>query len=43
MTYKLCFLYFNVTGSISIPAPLKYSNDLARLCTELDDRIIIPH
>jgi len=33
MTYKLWFLYYNVTGSIDIPAPLKYSNDLAKLWT----------
>ena len=46
MTYKLCFTYYNVSGSIKVPAPIQYANRLANL---IGDRskgksdIAIPH
>ena len=30
-TYKLCHTYFNVSGSISVPAPIQYAHKLAAL------------
>ena len=35
LTYKMCYLYYNVTGSIRVPAPLRYA---ARLAMMLADR-----
>nr|AEX87966.1 Otiwi4 [Sterkiella histriomuscorum] len=34
LTYKLCHTYFNVAGSISIPAPVQYAHKLAALVGE---------
>lgn len=34
LTYKLCFTYFNVAGSISVPAPVQYAHKLAALVGE---------
>eukprot|EP00826_Nyctotherus_ovalis_P053084 TRINITY_DN683_c0_g2_i8.p1 TRINITY_DN683_c0_g2~~TRINITY_DN683_c0_g2_i8.p1 ORF type:complete len:842 (-),score=208.06 TRINITY_DN683_c0_g2_i8:96-2570(-) len=31
LTYKLCYLYYNVSGPVRVPAPLEYSNKLNRL------------
>jgi aubergine-like protein len=31
VTFKLCYLYYNVSGSIRIPAPLKYASCLTNL------------
>ncbi len=31
LTYKLCHSYFNVAGSISVPAPVQYAHKLAGL------------
>lgn len=31
LTYKLCHSYFNVAGSISVPAPVQYAHKLAAL------------
>ena len=31
LTYKLCHSYFNVAGSISVPAPVQYAHKLAML------------
>ena len=31
LTYKLCHTYFNVTGSIRLPAPIQYAHKLATL------------
>jgi aubergine len=44
LTYKLCYLYYNVAGSIRIPAPLKNAHKLAYLIGERarDSRVPIP-
>ena len=34
LSFKLCFLYFNVAGSISFPAPLMYAKKLCNLVAE---------
>jgi len=31
LTFKLCFTYYNVSGSIKVPAPIQYANRLANL------------
>ena len=31
LTYKLCYTYYNVAGSIKIPAPIQYAHRLANL------------
>ena len=31
LTYKLCHSYFNVAGSISVPAPVQYAHKLAAM------------
>ena len=34
LSYKLCFLYFNVMGSIAVPAPIMYAKKLCNLVAE---------
>lgn len=41
MVYKLCYLYFNFSGSIKIPAPIRYADRLAAMIGERGG--IIPH
>ena len=31
LTYKLCYTYYNVAGSIRVPAPIQYAHRLANL------------
>lgn len=31
LTYKLCYTYYNVSGSIKVPAPVQYAHRLANL------------
>jgi aubergine-like protein len=43
LTYKLCFLYYNNSGSISIPAPLKYAIRLVKLVQDLSaSDVVVP-
>lgn len=30
-TYRMCFLYYNVTGAISEPAPIRYAHRLSNV------------
>ena len=30
LSYKMCFLYYNVSGSIKVPAPIQYANELQK-------------
>lgn len=48
LAFKLCFLYYNWTGTVRVPAPCQYAHKLAYLCGEhlhslpnanLDDRL----
>ena len=48
MAYKMCFLYYNWSGTVRVPAPCQYAHKLAFLCGEhlhavpsatLDDRL----
>ena len=34
LTYRLCFLYYNVTGAISEPAPIRYAHRLSNMIGE---------
>ena len=34
LSYKLCYLYFNVTGPIAVPAPVMYAKKLCNLVAE---------
>ena len=48
LTYKLCFTYYNVSGSIKVPAPVQYAHRLANLVGERakdpqKDAVPIPH
>jgi aubergine-like protein len=40
LTYKLCYTYYNVSGSIKVPAPIQYAHRLANL---VGDRAKGPH
>lgn len=41
LTYKLSFLYYNFSGAVKTPAPLKYAYKLATMVGERGN--IIPH
>ena len=41
MSYKLSYLYFNFSGAVKIPAPIKYAFRLATMCGERGNAI--PH
>ena len=41
LTYKLCFTYFNFSGSVKIPSPVKYADKMAMLMG--DRKIPKPH
>merc|ERR1712080_741716 len=45
LTYKLCFTYYNVSGSIKVPAPIQYAHRLANLIGDRakGNNITIPH
>ena len=48
LTYKLCYTYYNVAGSIKVPAPIQYAHRLANLIGDRAkgnnlDSIPIPH
>lgn len=48
LTFKLCYTYYNVSGSIKVPAPIQYANRLANLIGDRgkgkpDNMIPIPH
>jgi aubergine-like protein len=48
LTFKLCFTYYNVSGSIKVPAPIQYAHRLANLIGDRSkgrarDSIPIPH
>lgn len=34
LSYKLCYLYFNVMGPIAVPAPIMYAKKLCNLVAE---------
>lgn len=34
MTYKLCYMYYNWSGSIKVPAPIQYAHKLSNLIGE---------
>ncbi|CDW90249.1 macronuclear development protein 1 [Stylonychia lemnae] len=34
LTYRLCYLYFNFSGPVKIPAPVKYADKLAKMMGE---------
>ena len=34
LSYKLCYLYFNVMGPIAVPAPVMYAKKLCNLVAE---------
>lgn len=37
LSYKLCHLYFNISGPIKIPAPILYAHKLANLVAERNE------
>jgi len=41
LTYKLCWLYYNYSGPVKIPAPLKYADKMCKLLGERGN--IVPH
>lgn len=45
LTYKLCYMYYNWSGSIKVPAPVQYAQKLTTLIGDRyrADKPIIPH
>ena len=41
LVYKLCYLYYNFSGPIKIPAPIRYADRLAAMVSERGS--ITPH
>nr|AEX87965.1 Otiwi3 [Sterkiella histriomuscorum] len=41
LTYRLCYLYYNYSGPVKIPAPVKYADKLAKMMGERGN--IQPH
>jgi aubergine-like protein len=41
LTYKLTYLYYNFSGPVKIPAPVKYADKMANLLGERGN--IMPH
>ena len=39
LTFDLCFLYSNWRGPVRLPAPLKYAEKLAKVKTNMNDRL----
>ena len=37
LTYRLCYLYFNVCGSVNVPAPIIYAHKLANLVADKNE------
>lgn len=42
LTYKLCYTYYNVSGSIKVPASVQYAHRLAALVGERGTKRIPP-
>lgn len=40
LTYDLCHLYYNFSGPVKIPAPVKYADKLAHMCGERGRNVI---
>lgn len=45
LTYKLCYTYYNVSGSIKVPAPVQYAHRLANLIGDRStkNKVPLPH
>lgn len=45
LTYKLCYTYYNVSGSIKVPSPVQYAHRLANLVGDRTQKgkIPLPH
>lgn len=45
LAYKLCFLYYNTTGAIKVPAPIHYAQKLSYLIGDksVANERIVPH
>lgn len=48
LSYKLCYLYYNWTGSIKEPSPIRYAHTLSNLIGERynprkPETLILPH